>query len=93
MKEHYNLTDEQLEKLASIGIGISSLFHMAKEFSAGQTDLAPVSKISILIYIDKHGDFTELKSDSDKVAFEVFQNLNPFDKRDVLKYIEHNVDE
>lgn len=93
MKEHYGLTDAQIITLSKSGIGTKELFHAAKEFSAGPTDLAPVSKISLLHFIDKHGDFSESRNSLDRIALAVYENLDKKSKLEVMNYLDDMEDE
>lgn len=76
MQEHYGFNSHQIASLQEKGIGIKDLFHAAKEFQINHHDLAPISKVSLLIFIDSHGDFTELRNNLDIIAMEVFNNLS-----------------
>lgn len=93
MKEHYGFCDKQISLLHSKGIGIKELYAYAKHFAVSQHDLAPVSKISLFVYIDTHGDFSELNSDIDHIAMEIFNNLSSKEKTEILRYIEDMCDE
>lgn len=93
MKEHYGFSDTQLSELKTIGIGLSELFKLTKEFQAGQPDLSPITKISLMLYVDRHGDFSELKSKQDHVAMMVFKNLSEKEKLEIIQYISDVSDE
>lgn len=92
MKDHYGFSDVQLSALQQEGIGTLELFKAAKEFQVGQTDNSPITKISIMAFIDKHGDFSERKSTLDRIAFACFENLTSKEKKEIMDYIMESED-
>lgn len=91
MKEHYNFNRRQMRQLKEKGIGISELYHLAiNDFQAAE---APISKISLYYYVDKHGDFTELNKPSDHVAMAIFESLPIKEQIAIGEYMEHLEDE
>lgn len=96
MKDHYGFSDVQLSALQQEGIGTLELFKAAKEFQVGQTDNSPITKISIMAFIDKHGDFSERANHLHKIAFACFENLSMKEKKEILDYMsdsENDLDE
>lgn len=87
MKDHYGFSDSQMAILAKANIGISELFHAVKHFQVGQTDQSPISKVSLLRFIDTHGDFTERENSLQLIAYSCFQNLTPKEQKEVMGYI------
>lgn len=86
MLEHYGFTQEQFDKLhKKCGLTIADLYYMIDDFQAHN---APVSKISLFYYADRHGDFTEGSSKSDLVAREVFKRLPIKDKIELGEYFD-----
>lgn len=85
MIKHYGISQDQFDQLAKKNITLLDLFEGVKEFNASN---AQVSKISLMHYIDKHGDFTERKRKLDHVACVVFENLPLDEKIEVANYIE-----
>lgn len=88
MQEHYGFTSQQMASLSQSGISIKDLFHAAKEFQINHHDMAPVTKVSLMIYADNHGDFTELRNKNDRIAMEVFNNLSKKEQAEVIKYFD-----
>lgn len=88
MQEHYGFTSQQIAALANKGIGIKDLFHAAKEFQINHHDMSPITKVSLMIYADTHGDFTELRNNNDHIALEVFNNLSKKEQAEVIKYFD-----
>jgi hypothetical protein len=61
MQSHYGFTDEQYSALLKSGVTVRDLFDAIKFFDPNGTEL-PLSKISLLYYIDAKGDFREKPS-------------------------------
>lgn len=85
MKEHYNFSDDQMKTLENKGITIADLYYLVPEFEANE---APVSKVSLYYYMDKHGDFTQQKSKGDIVANMIFESLPVQEKLRVGEYLD-----
>lgn len=88
MQEHYGFTSQQMASLSESGITIKDLFHAAKEFQINHHDTAPVSKVSLMIYADAHGDFTEMRNKNDRIAMAVFNNLSKKEQAEIIKYFD-----
>lgn len=88
MQEHYGFSSQQMVSLQQKGIGIKDLFHAVKEFQINHHDTAPISKVSLMIYADNHGDFTELRSKNDQIAMQVFNNLSKKEQAEIIKYFD-----
>jgi hypothetical protein len=88
MQEHYGFNSPQMASLSQNGITIKDLFHAAKEFQINHHDMAPITKVSLMIYADNHGDFTELRNKNDRIAMEVFNNLSKKEQAEVIKYFD-----
>lgn len=90
MKEHYGFSDNQIKRLQSFGVGTKELYISACEFRVHGTreDTGPLTKVNLMCFIDKHGDFTENKTTLQKIAFELFNNLDKFEQKEIFKYLE-----
>lgn len=84
MRDHFQFTEQQMDSLSKKGVSIADLFHMVSDFNA---PLAPVSKVSLMHFIDKHGDFTLLRNKKDIVANQVFENLTIKEKIEIGEYL------
>lgn len=91
MQEHFNLTNAQYKFLIDNGVSVKDLFYMARnDFNS---ENACVSKISLLYFIDIHGDFTEVKNNKDLVANTIFESLDIKDKIEIGEYLNWYFDE
>lgn len=88
MIDHYGLTEKQWDWLQKQGTTVADLFHGVSEFCAQE---APLSKISLLHYADRHGDFLETMKPSklDFVAQKVFENMSIPDQIEIGSYLEY----
>lgn len=87
MQDHFGLTDQQMAELASKNITIADMYHAVPLFKA---QIANVSMVSLMYYIDTHGDFTEreVPSKIDIIANMVLTNLPVLQQIAVAEYIE-----
>ena len=93
MKTHYGLTDSVFSELTEEqGITIMDLLTTLPLFCPYDRDI-PVTKISLLYYIDAEGDFTEGNAKHKKIARAVFQCLSAADQIEVLSYLQYHEDE
>lgn len=91
MRDHYGFTEAQILRLKTSGIGTGELFHAAREFRVWGTheDTGPLSKVSLMCFIDRHGDFTEQKNTLHKIAMELFNKLDKQEQKEIIKYVEY----
>jgi hypothetical protein len=86
VKQHYNLSDAEWNKLIESGVAIKDLFHAIPEFDPRGTRL-PITKVSLLLYLDNHGDF-DTDSIHGKIGMAVFSSLESREKIEVMKYVQ-----
>jgi len=97
MQDHYCLSDDQFYDLKTDAVKMSDLFkcvHLFIQEDARKTlDLHPVSKISLMFYLDRFGDFNQTKKKNPephkKIARAIFMSLGQSDKREILNYLEY----
>lgn len=98
MQQHYNLLPDQYQNLMKQGVTVSDLLQFAPIFSpVGKTtkslvdlDLAPITKVSVLYYVDNFGDFTEFEKkpkNHQLIANAIFKSLDANEQIEVLGYI------
>jgi hypothetical protein len=101
MQQHYNLSDEAFQELTqdyqvSLGqmlecIPLFTFFGEVK--SLIDFDAKQVSKVSLLYYIDKHGDFSECEDKlipiHQLIARAVFKSLPTSEQMEVLEYLSY----
>lgn len=90
MKQHYNINELEWSKLIYSGVSTMDLLKSIPEFDATGNG-APITKVCLLHYLDKHGDF-DRSSAHGKIAFAVFNSLSNEDKTDVIRYMEDEDD-
>jgi len=86
MKEHYNINDVEWKEL-SLCVSTMDLIKSVPEFdphNAGE----PLTKVSLMYYIDKHGDFNEGDSVHNKIAKAIFKSLGAKDKVEIFSYLQ-----
>lgn len=104
MQRHYRLTDQNFNELLERGITEGILLKNVQHFTPEECrvnlldfNLAPVSKISLMFFIDRFGDFTSVKPSSAKphflIAMAVFKSLDSKDQMDVLEYLNFSTNE
>lgn len=91
MKQHYNLNDVEWNKLVG-EVTTMELLKAIPEFDPHGSEL-PITKVSLLHYLDKHGDFSEGGEPHRKIAKAVFASLDNKDKVEVMKYMQWLDDE
>jgi len=47
----------------------------------------PVSPVVLMLYVDKNGDFTKMKTERDKLVKQIFNNMSKEDQFNILTYI------
>lgn len=99
MQQHYNLTDEVysklLEKVTMIDIlqSVPIFTHVGETNKYSMADFeftAPVTKVSLMHYIDHKGDFTENSpkiQSHQLIAKAVFECLKTEDQMEIFEYI------
>lgn len=87
---HYHLTDEVYHRLLLIkGIKPIDFLTYIKLFDPELT-YKPLSKVSLMYYVDHIGNFDEPPITPDKqIARAVFDSLDTRDKFEVISYIQH----
>ena len=89
MQDHYQITDKEFKKLEKAGIDNEALFYARDAFDPYHKEV-PVTKISLMYFIDKHGDFTENQNIMlNKIAMAVFNSLSDDDKIAIMNYLEY----
>lgn len=86
MKQHYKLSDAEWEKLIE-SITTMDLLKAIPEFDPHGTG-AEISKVSLMLYLDRRGDFSEGKEVHQKIAKAVFNSLDSSDKIAIFEYME-----
>ena len=88
MKDHYRLSDAEFAGLMAADVTVADLYKSVSVFHAQE---APVSMLSLLLYIDSFGghwvDGTITRK-SDQIAAAVFECLPISDKIQVAEYAE-----
>lgn len=92
MKDHYNINSVEWAKLEQDGITNSILLKSLPKFDVNDTQ-AEITKIHLMYYIDRHGDFTGKKNVVEKIAMAVFNSLAPADKVEIIKYLPEDEDD
>lgn len=88
MKDHFNLSDKAYKQLLKEKVTIKDFFKTAKLFDPENVG-AGATKVGLLYYIDKKGDFNQPPKFSHKrIALAVFESLNIKDQIMVAEYIE-----
>ena len=64
------------------------LLTIAERFEKITESDKPISKISLLYWLDLYGDFTEEKTVYQKIVNKIFTNLKPDDIMEVVPFIE-----
>ena len=86
MKQHYNIGDKEWIELSK-SVTTMDLLKSISEFDPSGSEVG-ITKVSVLHYLDKHGDFNEGDEIHKKIASAVFSSLEPSDKVDVMKYMQ-----
>lgn len=84
MRAFYGLTEGAYEHLLD-EVTMDELVEYTTVFSP---TLSPVSKVSLMKYIDTFGDFSDVKTAMDKIAMAVFKCLKAEDQIEILQYTE-----
>jgi hypothetical protein len=85
MKQHYNLSDAEYDKLVEAGITDLDLVKAIPEFDKTKSG-SEITKVSLLYYIDAHGDFNVSSTKNNLIAKAIFHSLSPSDRMDILNY-------
>ena len=87
---HYNITDEVYQDLLVVkGIKPIDFLNYLKLFDPELTH-KPLSKVSLMYYVDQIGNFDEPPITPDKqIARAVFDSLNTQDKFEIISYIQY----
>ena len=86
MKDHYNINSVEWARLEQEKITSLDLVQALPKFDINESQ-AEITKIHLMYYIDRHGDFTARKNKIEKIAFAVFNSLLPADKVEIIKYL------
>lgn len=86
MKQHYGLSDAEWEKLSK-EVDTMGLIKAVPEFDPHNHG-EPLNAMSLMYYIDKHGDFNEGNEQHKKIARAMFGSLDPSDKLEIFSYLE-----
>lgn len=86
MKQHYNLNDVEWNKLSRV-VTTMELISAIPEFDRNDSG-EQISKISLMLYIDHRGDFSEGNSIHKKIARAVFGSLDSSDQVEIIKYLQ-----
>lgn len=84
--EHFGLNEKSVKDLRSQGIQLTDLYKNRKHFDPYSCE-APVTKVSLLYYLDKHGPFIPADREHQKIAKAIFDSLDNEDKYPILEYI------
>lgn len=87
MKEHYGFTQDEFDNLSK-EVKTIDLIKAVPEFDPYNTG-EPLTKISLMYYIDNHGDFNEGSEPHKKIAKALFMSLPPTDKIEIFSYLEY----
>ena len=90
MKQHYGISDAEWPKLSEL-VTTRELFNSIHLFDPNESG-APISKVSLMYYIDKFGDIEGNKK-SDIIARAVFNSLSNKDKIEVMQYLQNDEEE
>lgn len=86
MKQHYGISDTEWEQLTK---HVSTLdMVQAVPLFDPQESGEPITKVSLMHYIDRHGDFNEGKEAHSKIARAVFNSLPANEKTEIFRYFE-----
>ncbi len=95
MQEHYGISDVEFKGLAESGVTTGDLYGAIKFFDPNGSE-APLSKVSLLYYIDSKGDFNAppIKLKHKLIAKALFKSLDlkTAEKLMILEYIEDATD-
>lgn len=88
MKDHYQLTSVAYSSLLNDGVDKVDMFKSIPLFDPNKTE-APISKVGVLYYLDKKGDFNKgPRYPHKKIAKALFEAMNPKDQFEVLSYLD-----
>lgn len=108
MQQHYNLPDEifsdllnsgvtQIDMLNAIPLFVPEVPGKRQTLSLLDISASPVSKVSLMFYIDRHGDFTDVPDGKikphHKIAKAVFKRLSLSEQMEILEYLNDDEDE
>jgi len=86
MKQHYNLNDVEWNKLERT-VKTMDLLKAIPEFDPNGSEVS-ITKVSLMYYLDKHGDFSEGNKIHQKIARAIFGSLDASDKIEIMKYVQ-----
>ncbi len=88
MKDHYHINDAEFKKLSK-SVSVMEMLKAIPEFDPYNTQL-PITKIGLMLYIDKYGDFRIAFGmlAHRLIAMAIFNSLNISDKIEILSYFE-----
>lgn len=86
MKQHYGISAPEWEKLSK-EVDTMALIKAVPEFDP-HSHGEPLNKVSLMHYIDKHGDFNEGNEQHKKIAKAIFGSLDPKDKVEIFNYLD-----
>ena len=92
MRDHYGINAIEFAGLSRV-VSVSEMIDCVPLFSPNQS---PASKVSLMLYIDKHGDsFLEDRNNAEaheRIALAIFNSMDSDDKVEILQYIEGGED-
>jgi len=84
---HFNIGESFAQSLADITpitfIKMLSMLHW-------DTKIKTSNNLALMYYIDEYGDFTEQKTDYDKIAMAMFNSMDNHMKRELILYLGWN---
>jgi hypothetical protein len=80
MHEELGITELKYDELLSDGVGISDIYEFLNKYNTGQ--------VCLYYYADENGRFMPPKTNDDKIANAVFDNLTTAEKMNLLSYLE-----
>lgn len=93
MHAHYGISDENWSELASNhGVTEKNLLDSLRYFDPN-SDGAELTKVSLMHFIDRKGDFQDKRNKLDHIAMAVFEELPIPEKVEVAMYVDWEDDD
>lgn len=86
MKQHYGINDAEWEQLTK-HVSTLEMIQSVSLFDPQESG-EPITKVGLMHYIDRHGDFTEGTSSHSRIARAVFNSLPANEKAEIFRYFE-----
>lgn len=90
ISEHFNICNEEYNKLVKSGISDSDLLRNIKTFHG--TWEKPISSMGLCYYIDDLGNFNKGNLKHQRIAKAIFNSLNSRNKIEILEYLDWHDD-